>query len=312
VTREWFLVLSREIFNQDYALFNKSVNSLTYMPNPFSHLNHNHVGYFQFVGRIIGKALYDGQLIDAYFTRSFYKHMLGLEVNYHDLEAVDADYYKNLVWMLENDITGILDLTFSSEDDELGRTEIYDLKPDGRNVAVTEENKFEYVDLIAKHKLTTAIDMQKRAFLEGFRELIPANLVSIFTENELELLMCGLPEIDMEDLRANTEYTGYQESSVVAQWFWRAAMSLSREDKARLLMFITGTSKVPLEGFKALQGMNGPQKFNIHKAYGIQDRLPSAHTCFNQLDLPEYDSYERLRKQLLFAIREGSEGFGFG
>lgn len=73
-----------------------------------------------------------------------------------------------------------------------------------------------------------------------------------------------------------------------------------------------GTSKVPLNGFKALQGISGPQRFQIHKSYGAGDRLPSAHTCFNQLDLPEYDSKEQLAERLMMAIHEGHEGFGFG
>jgi E3 ubiquitin-protein ligase HUWE1 len=73
-----------------------------------------------------------------------------------------------------------------------------------------------------------------------------------------------------------------------------------------------GTSKVPLDGFKALQGVSGPQKFQIHKAYGPANRLPSAHTCFNQLDLTEYETKEQLKERLLLAIHEGSEGFGFG
>ncbi|XP_042374745.1 E3 ubiquitin-protein ligase UPL1-like [Zingiber officinale] len=80
----------------------------------------------------------------------------------------------------------------------------------------------------------------------------------------------------------------------------------------RLLQFVTGTSKVPLEGFKALQGIYGPQQFQIQKAYGAPERLPSAHTCFNQLDLPEYSSREQLEERLLLAIHEASEGFGFG
>lgn len=69
---------------------------------------------------------------------------------------------------------------------------------------------------------------------------------------------------------------------------------------------------MPLEGFKALQGIGGPQKFQIHKAFGRPDRLPSAHTCFNQLDLPEYETKEQLRERLHVALYEGREGFGFG
>ncbi|KAK2376185.1 E3 ubiquitin-protein ligase UPL1 [Trifolium repens] len=273
----------------------------------------------EFVGRVVGKALFDGQLLDVHFTRSFYKHILGVKVTYHDIEAIDPDYFKNLKWMLEHDISDVLDLTFSIDADEeklilYERTEVtdYELIPGGRNIKVTEENKHQYVDLVAEHRLTTAIRPQINAFLEGFSELIPRELISIFNDKELELLISGLPDIDLDDLRANTEYSGYSAASPVIQWFWEVVQDLSKEDKARLLQFVTGTSKVPLEGFSALQGISGSQKFQIHKAYGSPDHLPSAHTCFNQLDLPEYPSKQHLEDRLLLAIHEASEGFGFG
>ncbi|KAL2343611.1 hypothetical protein Fmac_004896 [Flemingia macrophylla] len=217
--------------------------------------------WYQLLSRV-GKALFDGQLLDVYFTRSFYKHILGVKVTYHDIEAVDPDYYKNLKWMLENDVSDIPDLTFSMDADEekhilYEKNEVtdYELKPGGRNIRVTEETKHEYVDLVAEHLLTNTIRPQINSFLEGFNELVPGELVSIFNDKELELLISGLPEIDFVNL-----------------------------------------SSVPLEGFKALQGISGPQRFQIHKAYGAPDRLPSAHTCFNQLDLPEYTSKEQLQE----------------
>jgi E3 ubiquitin-protein ligase HUWE1 len=174
--------------------------------------------------------------------------------------------------------------------------------------------------------------------LEGFHDLIPPELISIFDAHELELLISGLPEIDVDDLRGNTDYHGYQVNDPVINYFWNVVKSLSKEDKAQLIQFITGSSKVsefvfpsltphslcslllffssslsqvPLEGFKALQGADGIKRFNIHKSYGGDRILPSAHTCFNQLDLPEYSSEEILREKLLIAIKEGSEGFGF-
>jgi E3 ubiquitin-protein ligase HUWE1 len=221
--------------------------------------------------------------------------------------------------MLENDVSDILDLTFSRDADEekhilYEKTEVtdYELIPGGRNIRVTEENKHKYVDLVAEHTLTTAIRPQINAFLEGFNELIPRHLISIFNDKELELLISGLPEIDLDDLKASTEYTGYTAASPLIQWFWEVVQGFSKEDMARLLQFVTGTSKVPLEGFKALQGISGPQRFQIHKAYGAPERLPSAHTCFNQLDLPDYSSKEQLKERLLLAIHEASEGFGFG
>ncbi|KAJ4837727.1 hypothetical protein Tsubulata_038110 [Turnera subulata] len=319
LTREWYQLLSRVIFDKGALLFTTVGNDSTFQPNPNSVYQTEHLSYFKFVGRVVGKALFDGQLLDVHFTRSFYKHILGVKVTYHDIEAIDPDYFKNLKWMLENDRSDVLDLTFSMDADEeklilYERTEVtdYELIPGGRNIKVTEENKHQYVDLVAEHRLTTAIRPQINAFLEGFTELIPRELISIFNDKELELLISGLPDIDLDDLRANTEYSGYSPASPVIQWFWEVVQGFSKEDKARLLQFVTGTSKVPLEGFSALQGISGSQKFQIHKAYGSADHLPSAHTCFNQLDLPEYPSKERLEERLLLAIHEGNEGFGFG
>ncbi|CAM8937305.1 unnamed protein product [Rhodiola kirilowii] len=319
LTREWYLLLSRVIFDKGALLFTTVGNNATFQPNPNSVYQTEHLSYFKFVGRMVAKALFDGQLLDVYFTRSFYKHILGVKVTYHDIEAVDPDYYKNLKWMLENDVSDIPDLTFSMDADEekhilYEKTEVtdYELKPGGRNIRVAEETKHEYVDLVAGHLLTNAIRPQINAFLEGFNELVPRELISIFNDKELELLISGLPEIDLNDLKVNTEYHGYTVASSVVQWFWEVVEAFSKEDMARLLQFVTGTSKVPLEGFKALQGISGPQRFQIHKAYGAPERLPSAHTCFNQLDLPEYSAKEMLQERLLLAIHEASEGFGFG
>merc|ERR1711862_148610 len=111
--------------------------------------------------------------------------------------------------------------------------------------------------------------------------------LEIFDDKELELLICGLPEIDIEDLKKNTEYQNYSESSPQIVWLWKILNEFTSEQKAWFLQFVTGTAQVPLDGFKSLIGMRGPQKFSVHRAQSVQ-RLPSAHTCFNQLDLPEY------------------------
>jgi E3 ubiquitin-protein ligase HUWE1 len=142
-------------------------------------------------------------------------------------------------------------------------------------------------------------------------------------------LISGTPDIDVDEWRAATEYNGYTSSDPVIVWWWRALKSFNRDERAKLLSFATGTSRVPLNGFGDLQGVQGAQRFSIHRAYGDPDRLPQAHTCayrqlllwslnvlifvtgFNQIDLPPYSSYEMLRQQLLLAINEGGEGFGF-
>ncbi|KAF9024773.1 hypothetical protein BGZ52_010345, partial [Haplosporangium bisporale] len=279
VTREWFQVLARQMFNPDYALFKTSAaDKLTYQPNRASWANSEHLLFFKFIGRVIGKAIYDGRLLDAYFTRSFYKHILGRPVDYRDVEAVDPEYYKSLVWMLENDITNIVDETFSVETDDFGTTKTVDLKPGGRDIPVTEENKHEYVKYITEQKLTLAIKDQIHSFLQGFHEIIPSSLISIFNEQELELLISGLPDIDVDEWKNCTEYQNYSPGSPQVQNFWRAVRSFDQTERAKLLQFVTGTSKVPLGGFAQLQGISGVQKFQIHKDFSSTKRLPSAHT----------------------------------
>lgn len=311
VTREWYQVLSRQMFNPDYALFTAvSSDETTFHPNRTSYINPEHLSFFKFIGRIIGKAIFDGCFLDCHFSRAVYKKILDRPVSLKDMENLDLEYFKSLMWMLENDITDIITEDFSVETDDYGEHKIIDLVPNGRNIPVTEENKHEYVRLVVEYRLQTSVSEQMSNFIAGFHEIIPRDLIAIFDEQELELLISGLPDIDVADWQNNTNYHNYSPSSEQIQWFWRAVKSFDNEERAKLLQFATGTSKVPLNGFKELRGANGGCKFNIHRDYMTTDRLPSSHTCFNQIDLPAYDSYETLRGSLLLAITEGHEGFG--
>ncbi|KAI0051234.1 hypothetical protein FA95DRAFT_1602906 [Auriscalpium vulgare] len=311
VTREWFQILARQMFDPNNALFEPcAADRLTYQPNKASWVNPEHLSFFKFVGRVIGKAIYDGRLLDAYFARSLYRQILGKPVDYRDVEWIDPEYYNSLCWILENDPSP-LDLNFSVEGDEFGMTKIVPLKENGASIPVTLENRREFVQLSAQYRLYSSIKDQLEHLLAGFYEIIPKDLVSIFNEQELELLISGTPDIDVDEWRAATEYNGYSSSDPVIVWWWRALKSFNRDERAKVLSFATGTSRVPLSGFGDLQGVQGTQRFSIHRAYGDTDRLPQAHTCFNQIDLPQYSSYEMLRQQLLLAINEGGEGFGF-
>ncbi|KAK9466030.1 hypothetical protein V1512DRAFT_31791 [Lipomyces arxii] len=312
LTREWFQVLARQMFNPDYALFTPVASDrTTFHPNRTSGVNPEHLLFFKFIGRIIGKALFEGRVLDCHFSRAVYKRILGRQVSLKDMETLDLEYYKSLVWMLENDITDVITETMSLETDDYGDKKIIDLVPNGRDIPVTEENKNEYVSLVVFYRLITGVKEQLDSFLNGFYDIVPRDFVSIFDEQELELLISGLPDIDVDDWRNNTVYQNYTPSSPQIKWFWRTVRSFDPEERAKLLQFVTGTSKVPLNGFAELEGMNGVARFNIHRDYGRKDRLPSSHTCFNQLDMPEYDSYEALRNALILAITEGREGFGF-
>jgi len=209
--------------------------------------------------------------------------------------------------MKENDPSE-LELTFQIDEENFGKMEQRELKPGGAQIPVTSENKEEWQQLVIKWRFVSRVQAQMDNFLAGFNELVPLNLIKIFDAGELELLMCGIGVIDVRDWKQNTVYKGdYHPNHIVIQWFWRVVLSFNNEMRARLLQFVTGTSRVPMNGFKELYGSNGPQPFTIEK-WGNPNSYPRAHTCFNRLDLPPYESYQQLRDRLIKAI-DNSEGF---
>uniref|UniRef100_A0A8C6CXN0 E3 ubiquitin-protein ligase n=1 Tax=Moschus moschiferus TaxID=68415 RepID=A0A8C6CXN0_MOSMO len=309
VAREWFFLLSKEMFNPYYGLFEYSAtDNYTLQINPNSGLcNEDHLSYFTFIGRVAGLAVFHGKLLDGFFIRPFYKMMLGKQITLNDMESVDSEYYNSLKWILENDPTE-LDLMFCIDEENFGQTYQVDLKPNGSEITVTNENKREYIDLVIQWRFVNRVQKQMNAFLEGFTELLPIDLIKIFDENELELLMCGLGDVDVNDWRQHSIYkNGYCPNHPVIQWFWKAVLLMDAEKRIRLLQFVTGTSRVPMNGFAELYGSNGPQLFTIEQ-WGSPEKLPRAHTCFNRLDLPPYETFEDLREKLLMAV-ENAQGF---
>ncbi|XP_030055022.1 E3 ubiquitin-protein ligase HACE1 isoform X2 [Microcaecilia unicolor] len=311
VVREWFDILSNEIINPDYALFTQSADGTTFQPNSNSSVNPDHLNYFRFAGEILGLALYHRQLVNIYFTRSFYKHILGIPVNYQDVASIDPEYAKNLQWILDNDISDLgLELTFSVETDVFGAMEEVPLKPGGSSILVTQENKAEYVQLVTELRMTRAIQPQINGFLQGFHMFIPPSLIQLFDEYELELLLSGMPEIDVQDWIKNTEYTsGYERDDPVIQWFWEVVQELTQEERVLLLQFVTGSSRVPHGGFAYIMGGSGLQNFTIAAVAYTLNLLPTSSTCINMLKLPEYPSKEILKDRLLVALRCGSYGY---
>ncbi|KAF3936391.1 hypothetical protein ABW19_dt0201634 [Dactylella cylindrospora] len=309
LSREFFFLLSHEMFNPFYCLFEYSAHdNYTLQINPHSGINPEHLNYFKFIGRVVGLAIFHRRFLDAFFIGAFYKMILRKKVTLADMEGVDADFHRNLTWTLENDITDILDLTFSTEDNRFGETVTIDLKPNGRDIEVTNENKKEYIDLITEWRISKRVEEQFNAFITGFNELIPPDLINVFDERELELLIGGIADIDVDDWKKHTDYRGYTETDEVIQNFWKCVRSWDAEQKSRLLQFTTGTSRIPVNGFKDLQGSDGPRRFTIEKA-GEQLHLPKSHTCFNRLDLPPYKTYEALAQKLALAVEE-TMGFG--
>uniref|UniRef100_A0A8C9TAD0 E3 ubiquitin-protein ligase n=1 Tax=Scleropages formosus TaxID=113540 RepID=A0A8C9TAD0_SCLFO len=310
VAREWFFLLSHEVLNPMYCLFEYAgKDNYCLQINPASYINPDHLKYFKFIGRFIAMALFHGKFIDTGFSLPFYKRILNKPLALKDLESIDPEFYNSLIWIKENNIEECgLEMFFSVDKEILGEVTTHELKPNGSNILVTEENKEEYIRLVAEWRLSRGVEEQTQAFFEGFNEVLPQQYLQYFDAKELEVMLCGMQEIDLVDWQRNTIYRHYARSSKQIVWFWQFIKEMDNEKRMRLLQFVTGTCRLPVGGFADLMGSNGPQKFCIEKV-GKENWLPRSHTCFNRLDLPPYKSYEQLKEKLMFAIEE-TEGFG--
>ncbi|XP_051915095.1 E3 ubiquitin-protein ligase HECW2 isoform X2 [Hippocampus zosterae] len=306
-SREFFFLVSRELFNPYYGLFEYSANdTYTVQISPMSAFVDNHHEWFRFSGRILGLALIHQYLLDAFFTRPFYKGLLRIPCDLSDLEYLDEEFHQSLQWMKDNDIEDMLDLTFTVNEEVFGQITERELKAGGANIPVTEKNKKEYIERMVKWRIERGVVQQTESLVRGFYEVVDARSVSVFDARELELVMAGTAEIDLSDWRNNTEYRGgYHDNHIVIRWFWAAVERFNNEQRLRLLQFVTGTSSIPYEGFASLRGSNGPRRFCVEK-WGKATSLPRAHTCFNRLDLPPYPSFSVLYEKMQTAVEETS------
>ncbi|XP_018896892.1 apoptosis-resistant E3 ubiquitin protein ligase 1 isoform X2 [Bemisia tabaci] len=315
--REWFQLICAALFepkNQLFKGFSDSLDKQALVHPNTKRPPHLKLKHYEFAGRVVGKCLYESalgggyrQLVKARFTRSFLAQLIGLRVHYKYFEQDDPDLYLTKVkYILEHDVND-MDLYFTEEDyDQSGQlVQIVELIPNGSKIRVTNLTKHQYLDALAQYRLATRPKEEIECFLRGLNDLIPDNLLSIFDENELELLLCGTGEYSIADFKANHIVNGSSpEFRRLLEWFWTTVSNFTTEEMARLLQFTTGSSQLPAEGFKELS-----PKFQLTPAPTFGS-LPTAHTCFNQLCLPDYDTYEQFEKALLLAISEGTEGFG--
>lgn len=286
----------------------------------FAELIHNdYLVYYRFLGRIMGKALFDQQIVAGHMAQFIYKHMLGWPITFKDLKAYDEGYYMNLSQIKDlaetgEDVEMILCMDFTTTIEMMGMKEHVDLIENGSDVPVTNDNYLEYMEACLKYHMLDRVKSQLNELLLGFFDVIPEPLLTVFDFQELELLMCGLPVIDMKDWMDNTEYSGDYEAVCAdyptCQWFWEVVSDFDQEMKARLLQFVTGTSGVPARGFGVLQGNDGNiRKFTIHGVPVGVCLYPRAHTCFNRIDLPMYETKEELEEKLRLAVTMAATGF---
>ena len=208
LTREFYTELSRAMFNPDYSLFNLTSNGASYYANGQSYINPDHTNFFKFIGRMVGKAIFDGQLLECFFARSLYKMMIGEELFFEDLSDMDNDCYRNLEWYLKNDVSN-LGQYFAVTREYFGRYEEIELVEGGSNSLVTNDNKASYVEKFTFHKMYLSVKEQIDAFLGGFHDIVSRDLISIFNAKELELLISGLPNFDGKSSNYQEFYLTY-------------------------------------------------------------------------------------------------------
>ncbi|KAG1656674.1 hypothetical protein FOA52_016018 [Chlamydomonas sp. UWO 241] len=307
--------LIKEGFHGERGLFATSAANQIY-PNPgaFGVLE-DAPRMLEFMGRMLGKAVYEGILVELRFASFFLKgdtktFRPGARCDVNDLPTLDPELYRNLMRLRhfsEGDV-GQLSLTFTATDGAFGKNTEVELKPGGRDIPVTADNVMEYIHRMADYRLNQQPRGPTHAFLRGFFALVRPQWVSMFSAEELQLLIGGSEEgIRLDDLRAHVQYAGgYHEDHPVVHTFWEAVASFTPEEQRSLLKFVTSCSRAPLLGFKFLE----PQMC-IQMAGSVLDepctrRLPTAATCMNLLKLPPYRSVAAMREKLLYAVSSGA------
>ena len=289
-------------------------------PPPGDHLRH-----FEFAGRVLGKALYEGILVEPLFANCFLNKLLGRHNGIDDLYTLDPELYRHLMSLKTFRGAGHdgaaassaahggatladLCLTFAAPGvDGAGRATAVDLVPHGRNADVDPSNVVRYIHLMAHYKLNVETAAQCRAFLGGFHDLIPVKWVRMFGPQELQRLIGGDEQRpDLDDLLRHTNYAGgLHPSQPIVAWFWDALRSFTTEQLGLFLRFVTSCSRPPLLGFGALYPKICVQGIPAGDSGG---KLPSASTCMNLLKLPVYTDKETLRQKLLLSVTE-AKGF---
>ncbi|XP_065205619.1 ubiquitin-protein ligase E3A isoform X2 [Planococcus citri] len=305
ISKEFFQLIVEEIFNPDYGMFVFDSDTQTCWFNSTSFENESQ---YKLIGLVLGLAIYNSIILDVRFPMVVYKKLLGKKGIFSDLEDFNPVIYNSLKSLLDHqddDVEDVYMQTFRiSFTDIFGNVVYHDLLPEGDKIPVSLYNKKHFVDLYADFLLNKSISKQFNAFRKGFRMVTDESPMKyLFRPDEIEILICGSKNFDFNELQESTRYDGgYDSSTQIIKNFWEFAHSLSLENQRKLLQFTTGSDRIPVGGLGQLHmiiARNGPDS----------DRLPTAHTCFNVLLLPEYNTKEKLCDRLMKAINY-SKGFG--
>ncbi|KAK9685781.1 HECT-domain (ubiquitin-transferase) [Popillia japonica] len=301
VTKEFFMLLLREILDPKYGMFKEYEETRAIW---FSEHTFEDEVYYFLIGTLCGLAIYNFTIIDIPFPLALYKKLLKEPVLLSDLKGLSpslANSLQSLLDYTESDVEEVFGLTFEVTRDEFGEIKSIPLKPNGKNITVTLENKQEYVNLYVDYIFNTSVSKHFDAFREGFMKVCGGRVLELFHSHELMAVVIGNENYDWHALEEAAEYkSGYKSSDQTIRWFWEVLHELPLADKKKFLLFLTGSDRIPIQGMKAIKIIIQPttdDKF-----------LPVAHTCFNLLDLPRYQTKEKLKYKLLQAIQQ-TQGF---
>ena len=296
LTTEWYMLLSRAFLQPDELLFDR-LDSGVYVitPRGSSELTSRLRQSYQFLGRIMAKAVYDQKYLDLPLCTSIFRELLGQHPETSDLQQIDSAYFSSLQWMLENDITDVIFETFSVKVDD--RT--FELAPGGKDVEVTQENKGAYVAAVSRWRLVESVQEEIDCIKAGFNEIMPADLLGSFAVDEFAKLLNGSDDVSVRELRLRAKYSnGYKSDSRMVKLFWEMLDDMSNHWRSQVLAFATGCPKLPLDGVQ----------IEVVKSDDPPDTLPTSHTCFNQIVLPVYDNRDQFHEKLMQAL-ENATGF---
>ena len=266
---------------------------------------------YGFMGAMVGKLVYERLQCEPRFASFFLRKLLGHVNTIDDLPSLDAQLHRGLMQLRSFSAQQLddLNLTFSVTRPRAPGSadmEAVPLIPGGLSLAVSAASLTRYLHVLADWKLNRSVRAQCRAFQHGLHSVIPRHWLSVFTAEELRLLISGEDAVDLRDLRAHTVYgSGYSATHEVIAWYWQVVEDMELADRSALLRFVTSVPRQPLQGFAALQPRFCVQRVESHSPLA----LPTSATCLHLLRLPRYANKEQLRDRLLYAIRNGV-GFG--
>jgi len=268
--REFYSIIVRELFDPRNGLFQVAENGINLQPSPEARVLSNHLRYLELAGFILAKAIHQDCLVDVDLTKPFLKHILKREITVSDLEEIDSSLAKSLKWMLENSVEG-LEQTFTYESKILGQYITKELVPGGYDLIVDDENKKDFVKRICKTKMRDEIGEELAAFTRGFHLIIPPEYLSFFSPSELQILIAGVPTIDVNELKTSSTYNSCSLSDPVIQWLWEIVAEFSQKELASFVFFITGSMKISSGNLE-----NNPLQFS--KIEYREGMLPISHT----------------------------------